>query len=113
MVKIEKTLNQNKYIELLNEHLLPYAKENLPPEWTFQQDSIPWHKTKKVKNFFQKNSVTVINWPAQSPDFNPLEKLWGIIKAQIKKDKSQKLDGLKKKIETWNKISKGLCLKFI
>ena len=49
------------YIELLNEYLLPYAKENLPPEWTFQQDNVPCHKTKKVKNFFQKNSVTVMD----------------------------------------------------
>ena len=73
------------------------CKKNLPPEWTLQQDNMPCHKTKKLKNLFQKNFVTVKDWPAQSPNLNLLENLWDIIKAQIKKDKPQKLDDLRKK----------------
>ena len=49
-------------------------------------------QNKKVKNLFQNNSVNMMDWPAQSPDLNPLQNLWGIIKAQIKKDKPEKLN---------------------
>ena len=55
-----------------------------------------------------------MNWPAQSTDLNPLENLWGIIKAQIKKDKPKKLGDAKNEIiSSWNNISKDLCLKLI
>ena len=32
-----------------------------------EQSKAPCRKTKIVKNFFQKDSVTVMDWPAQSP----------------------------------------------
>ena len=55
-----------------------------------------------------------MNWPAQSTDLNPLENLWGIIKAQIIKDKPKKLGDSKNEIiSSWNNISKDFCLKLI
>ncbi len=37
-----------------------------------QQDLAPAHTAKGTKSWFNDHGVTVLNWPANSPDLNPL-----------------------------------------
>ncbi len=46
----------------------------------FQQDLAPAHIAKGTKSWFNDNGVTVLDWPANLPDLNPIEILWGIVK---------------------------------
>jgi len=38
-----------------------------------------------VKNFLSDNNIAVLKWPGNSPDLNPIENLWAIIKKELHK----------------------------
>ena len=47
------------------------------------QDNAPSHRAEKTKNYFIRNRIRILNWPTYSPDMNPIENVWGILKKKI------------------------------
>ena len=108
---IDKTMDQAKYINTLSNYLLPNAdKIHGKNKWRFQQDNAPCHKAYSVKQWLGANSIRMLDHPPQSPDLNPIENVWGIIKKSLEKKKSKnKIDLTQNIKESWNKISKEIC----
>ena len=53
-------------------------------------------------NFFKKAKLTVLDWPGNSNDLNPIENLWAIIKKRLQKsDCSAKTKLKEATIRTW------------
>jgi hypothetical protein len=84
LIPVHGTLNAERYCALLEQHLLPQAAlwygDGL---WEFQQDNAPSHKAHTTMAFFADNSIEVLEWPAYSPDINPIENLWSTLKKKI------------------------------
>lgn len=83
IVKIEGKMDKFQYLSILKNYMEPFAFENMPTTWTFMQDNHPKHSSKVVKDWFLKENTKVLDWPAQSPELNPIENLWNVVKNEI------------------------------
>ncbi len=81
----ESTVNAAIYQEILEHSMLPSADKLYgDADFIFQQDLAPAHTAKGTKSWFNDHGVTVLDWPANSPDLNPIENLSGIVKRKMR-----------------------------
>lgn len=109
--RVEGTVNAPKYIQILENYMLPSAAATFDrQEWHFQQDNAPCHKAKAVMTWLETNGVEAVSWPPQSPDLNPIEHLWELLFNQIKGKKPQNASNLFEMLEQgWNSIGIDVC----
>ncbi len=112
---LKSTVNTAIYQEILEHFMLPSADKLYgDADFIFQQDLAPAHTAKGTKSWFNDHGVTVLDWPANSPDLNPIENLWGIVKRKMRDTRPNNADELKATVkETWASIPPQQCHKLI
>ncbi len=112
---LKSTVNAAIYQEILEHFMLPSADKLYgDADFIFQQDLAPAHTAKGTKSWFNDHGVTVLDWPANSPDLNPIENLSGIVKRKMKDTRPNNADELKAAVkETWASIPPQQCHKLI
>ncbi len=82
--------------EILEHFMLPSADKLYgDADSIFQQDLAPAHTAKGTESWFNNHGVTVLDWPENSPDLNPIENLWGIVKRKIRDTRPNNADDMK------------------
>ena len=51
----------------------------------FQQDYAPAHSARSTSEFLAQKNVTVLSWPGNSPDFNPIEHAWADMARRVRR----------------------------
>ncbi len=79
------------YNKIFEHFMLPSADQLFKNADLFlQQDLAPAHIAKNTKNWLIDNGVGVLDWPANSPDLNPEENLWSIVKRKMRNKRPKK-----------------------
>lgn len=89
--------NSESYVHMMKDVLLPQISEWFPyrvyrnrrgtnpnqNQFIYMQDHAPCHTAKKSMQFLEEKSIPVLAWPANSPDLNPIENVWTVLKKHV------------------------------
>lgn len=90
LVCFTRNLNANFMCKIYERGLLPsasmfFGEDNL--DWFLQEDNDPKHRSKIAKAWKQERNINVLPWPSMSPDQNPIENVWQVLKLNVGKKK--------------------------
>jgi len=78
------TSARNGYSAISYEQCLNQAlSDDWFQELIFMQDNAPIHRADRIVSWFQERSRQLLEWPPNSPDLNPIEHVWAMLKRLI------------------------------
>ena len=106
---IEWNMNSNMYCEILQQSMIPSLQKQ-DSRVVFLPDNDPKHISKTTIALLKRLRVKVMDWPSMSPDLNPREHLWGILKRKVEVCKVSNICQLCDIVmEEWKSIPVATC----
>ena len=106
---IEGNMNSNMYSEILQQSMIP-SLQKLGRRAVFQHNNDPKHTFKMITALLKSLRVKVMDWPSMSPDLNPVEHLWGILKRKVEVRKVSNIRQICDVVmEEWKSIPVATC----
>ena len=98
-----------KYVEILEEVLLPTVRALLYPDpepFYLLHDNSPIHTCRVVQTWLSNHPhITVLPHPPKSPDLNPIEHVWAEMDRHIPADRGRTRDSvIRSAFEAWERL---------
>lgn len=100
-------MNSEVYRNILSANLKKDATKLIGRSFIMQQDNDPKHTAKTTKEFIRGKNWRLLDWPSQSPDLNPIEHVFYLLKRRLKGGAPQNKQQLKEAaVKAWKSITK-------
>ena len=108
-------MTSTRYCSILETVLVPFVNTVFSDGHRFQQDNDPKHTSNYTKKFLQDNGINWWRTPAESPDLNPIENVWGSLKYYLRHQyKPTNLEGVISGVKAfWSTLTPEICRKYI
>lgn len=101
-------INQFEYQAILDTH------EEYLIGCTLAQDNAPIHRTALIRDWMTVHGVEVLPWPSCSPDLNPIEQVWAVMKRRVQGQRFKNKDELVNTLnEMWSQFSTRFIRLFV
>lgn len=101
--------------EILHVHVRPYAGA-IGDDFILMDDNAPAHRARIVDEYLQQETIVRLEWPARSPDLNPIEHCWDMLQAAVRSRPQQPrcLWELEQcLVEEWNALDQRKVMRLI
>ena len=78
-------MNTQNYLKVLEEAIeeMKELRDTSRDVLFLQIDNARYHWSIEALKFYYENNIKIIDWPLYSPDLNPIENIWAIMKRKI------------------------------
>jgi hypothetical protein len=118
LVKIDGIMDKKVYHNILVQHAVPSGLRLIGNNFVFQEDNDPKHSSNYCRNYLRRKEaagvLTMMNWPAQSPDLNPIEQIWELVDRKLDKSRVKTKETLWLELKRcWESIPVEVVKKYI
>nr|CAH7759085.1 unnamed protein product [Callosobruchus chinensis] len=83
LIHIPETMTGTYYLQnIINANVLPLRNET-GDQFIIMDDNARPHRTRAVQQTLENGNIARLEWPAMSPDMNPIEHVWDYISRAI------------------------------
>lgn len=84
IIFIQGNLTARRYLDtIIIPQIRPYAGALGPADFVLVDDNALPHRAEIVNTYLEEEGIQRMDWPPKSPDFNPIENIWGIMKRSL------------------------------